>query len=337
MIVLKHKLSIALGILFAIFFLWYALRETNFSDIGAALIQANYWYALPFIIIYILYFIAKAIRWSLLLKPIRRISLQEALPATVIGYMGNLFFPAYLGEFGRAYILSKQLKINYSSVLASIFLERIWDIITLLAFVGIVLVLEEQLPEELTQAGYFISIAAIILITFVVIYTCWTKQLLKLIKPALFFLSINLQNKILIQLEKASSGLQSIKQPKLLFNIALSSILHWGLIGFCLYISLLAFNIQVPFSAAFIVLVLIVAGMTLPNTPGFFGTIQLCFVLGLQPYNVSADIAFAASIFYHLTMYIFTLLIGFYYFHKIGMSLSQIREESVATNKPLDP
>jgi hypothetical protein len=148
----------------------------------------------------------------------------------------------------------------------------------------------------------------------------------------IFFLPANLQDKLIHQLEQAPLGLQSIKQPALLSNIAIFSILHWALIGLCLYISLLAFNIEVPYSAAFIVLVLIVAGMTLPNTPGFFGTIQLCFVLGLKPYDIPADIAFAASIFYHLTMYVFTLLIGFYYFHSIGMSFTQLREEAATSS-----
>lgn len=328
--VLKHKLSVILGILFAVIFLWFALRDTNFSEIGIALTKANYWYVAPFILVYILYFIAKAVRWALLLKPIRKITLPEALPSTVIGYMGNLFFPAYLGEFGRAYILSRQSQIGFSSVLASLFLERIWDFLTLFAFVGIVLMLEKQLPEELKQAGYFISIAVITLIVVMVVYTCWTDKFIKAVRPLLFFLPEKFQEKIIHQLEKAPLGLQSIKQPALLSNVAFFSVLHWGLIGFCLYLSLLAFDIQAPYSAAFIVLVLIVAGMTLPNTPGFFGTIQLCFVLGLKPYDVSADIAFAASIFYHLTMYIFTLIIGFYYFHKVGISFGQLREESAS-------
>ena len=201
------------------------------------------------------------------------------------------------------------------------------------AFVGIVLVLEKQLPEELTHAGYFISLSVIMLITLLVIYTHWTDKVIRVVKLITFFLPDKIQNKIIQQLEKAPLGLQSIKQPSLLSSIAISSILHWGLIGFCLYISLIAFDIQVPYSAAFIVLTLIVAGMTLPNTPGFFGTIQICFVLGLKPYNVPTDIAFAASIFYHLTMYIFTLLIGFYYFHNIGISFRQLQAESIAGDK----
>lgn len=331
-VVLKLKLSLFLGILFAIFFLWFAVRDTNLSDIGVALAKANYWYVLPFIIVFSLYFIVKAVRWALLLKPVCKISIREALPATVIGYSGNLLFPAYLGEFGRAYILSKQKALNYSSVLASIFLERIWDFVTLFAFVGIILIIDAKLPDELTHAGYLISIGVTILILMLGLYTYWTEQFIKIIKSVIFFLPINLQNKIIQQLEKAPLGLQSMKQPALLSRVAIASVLHWGLMGLCLYISLLAFSIEVPYTAAFIVLVLIAAGMTLPSTPGFFGTIQICFVLGLKPYGVSADVAFAASVFFHLTMYIFTLLIGFYYFRNIGMTLNQIREESVATN-----
>ena len=51
----------------------------------------------------------------------------------------------------------------------------------------------------------------------------------------------------------------------------------------CIYFALQAFGIDVPYHAAIIVLVIIVAGLTLPTSPGFVGTIQYCFVLGLGP------------------------------------------------------
>ena len=86
-----------------------------------------------------------------------------------------------------------------------------------------------------------------------------------------------------------------------------------------------ATGVEAPPSAAFVVLAFTIVGMTLPSSPGYLGTIQLCFILALKPYGISHSEAFAASIFFHMTAYVYALLFGLYYLAKSGYSLSQVR------------
>ncbi|MDX1737120.1 MAG: cation transporter, partial [Alphaproteobacteria bacterium] len=48
------------------------------------------------------------------------------------------------------------------------------------------------------------------------------------------------------------------------------------------------------------ILGLIVAGLTLPSSPGFFGTVEYCFVIGLAVVGVEANVAISVAIFYHV-------------------------------------
>ena len=73
--------------------------------------------------------------------------------------------------------------------------------------------------------------------------------------------------------------------------------------GVTIYFSLVAVNITAPFSASLVVLAFIVFAVIIPSTPGFFGTIQLAYMLALKPFGITETDAIAASVFFHIITY----------------------------------
>ena len=69
-----------------------------------------------------------------------RISNRRLFPVVVIGYMANNLLPMRLGEVVRSYYLGEREDISKSSALATIFIERVFDALTLLFFVAVVAV-----------------------------------------------------------------------------------------------------------------------------------------------------------------------------------------------------
>ncbi len=63
----------------------------------------------------------------------------------MVGYMANML-PARAGEFIRAYLLSKKERISFSSSFATIFIERLFDLIVLLLLIVWILLF---MPEAL--------------------------------------------------------------------------------------------------------------------------------------------------------------------------------------------
>jgi uncharacterized protein (TIRG00374 family) len=110
-----------------------------------------------------------------------------------------------------------------------------------------------------------------------------------------------------------------------------TSIAQWIFIAISQYLALIALDIRVPFTASFVILAFTVIGLTLPAGPGFFGTVEYCFVLALAPYGVSSSQAFPAAIFYHLLNYISVTIVGLYFARKVGYSISRIREVTGST------
>jgi len=106
---LKFWINLGLGIAVAAFFLWLFFRSvTDWSSIWNALATANYIYLIPAVVLAMMQFVFRAIRWYYLLHDLKKISFFGLLSPMLIGFMGNCLLPARAGEFIRAYLISEK-------------------------------------------------------------------------------------------------------------------------------------------------------------------------------------------------------------------------------------
>ncbi len=103
-----------------------------------ALASANYLYVIPAVALYLVGVVFRTMRWQALLQHIKHVSNRRLFPVVVIGYMANNLLPMRLGEVVRSYYVGEREGISKSSALATIFIERVFDALTLLLFVAIV-------------------------------------------------------------------------------------------------------------------------------------------------------------------------------------------------------
>jgi hypothetical protein len=64
--------------------------------------------------------------------------------------------------------------------------------------------------------------------------------------------------------------------------------------------------------------------MSLPSGPGYVGSIQLAFTLGLAPFGVAAGPAIAASVFYHVLVCGSLIVAGLIALHRLGGTLRSL-------------
>lgn len=324
----KKRTLIIVGTLISVVFLWLALRGTDFDEIGASLAGAAWWMVVPMLAAYGIYYWIKAVRWRLLLLPIKDSSSRELFRPMMIGFFGNNVLPAHLGEFVRMYLGARQLELRNSEVLATIVLERMFDFLSVVFFLGVVLVLGRDVPPELVTIGYVTAIVGIVFMIVTALYVTWTSRFLAFARSATSFVPTKLRDGALHQLEVGAMGLQAIRRPHLLFGIIATSIAQWGFMGITVYVSLLAVGVDLSVSPAFVVLAATTFGVTLPAAPGFLGTVQAAYVLALAPYGVSTSAAFAASAFFHAPTYLAVTLLGLWYVKGAGVNVSEIQREA---------
>ena len=82
----------------------------------------------------VLTYLIRAWRWGFLLAPLARVPLLRLFSITNVGFAAGLVIPR-AGEVVRPYLVARHHGLKTSAAFASIILERLFDLITVLAAV----------------------------------------------------------------------------------------------------------------------------------------------------------------------------------------------------------
>ena len=143
---MAKKLKSLLVLTVGVGLIYWFVRGIDWATVGIYWKQANLWLLLLGSCLINLTMLARAVRWLTLLRPITRASLKEALAATVIGF-GCIFAVGRAGDVVRPLMLSLREKISPSATIATILIERIYDM-TAVAIMFAVNLLLLELPAS---------------------------------------------------------------------------------------------------------------------------------------------------------------------------------------------
>ena len=321
------KTVIYAGIAFSALFLWLALRDTHWGGIKQAFANASIWPIIPMYICLACFYWLKAVRWRVLLSPSHQVGTRKLVPAMMAGAAGNNLLPAHFGEIVRVYYAGSRLNIPKSTVLATLVLERVLDIIVVLGILSIAFVFG-GFSRALLGAGSLLLVIAVSVSLLCIALTLYNDRAASFVKTRLTFLSVSLRQKIVEQIINVGAGLASLREGRLYFQVLINSLVQWLLMAGCIYCALVALKIDVSPLVAIVILGITVAGLALPTSPGFFGTIEYCFVLGLATVGVDANTAVSAAIFYHVPAWLAVTLGGLLIVHLNHASFRQLKEEA---------
>jgi len=331
----RHLLGFIIGILVSILCLVIALWGIEWDQIWEGFQKANY-FTLPILMVLLFsVFWLKAIRWRLLLQPLRKFQTQEVVPPLMIGFMGNNLLPAHLGELIRIFVLGREFSLPKAAVFSSVVLERIFDTAVILLFLVLSLFLVEELPSWVSTTIFFVSILAGLIILFLAVYLFWTKRLIHATRRVFSFLPERFGRKLTETMEAGVLGLASMQSGGLVFWIVVTSVLQWVLMAGMVYVSLWSFGLHLPLFASVVIIGVSALGVSIPSVPGFFGIIQLSFWVILQGFGVDKGDAFASSIYFHLSNYIPVTLVGLYYLNRRGLQLWQFDKAAAEDEDPM--
>lgn len=319
------KLTTIAGIALGGVLLWLAVKDANFGEISASFRSARAVLALPLLFGAAGFYFLKAARWSDLLSPIARIRPVRLVPSMMAGAAGNNLLPAHAGELVRIYLLGREHRLPKAGLLATLVAERIFDIIGVLLLLSCALVFVEVSADlrPLVLVLLALAIGGSLLILLTVRHPGW---LPKIAAAHAGRLPRFVGEKAGMLAVHITSGFGALREGRLFRRILVNSILQWTLMSVCIYAALRALAIDASYPAAVVVLGFVVAGLTLPTSPGFIGTIQYCFVLGLAPFGVEPARALAASIFYHTLLWVSVTATGLYFMRRYSVTMGEIRE-----------
>lgn len=322
------------GLLISAGLLYWMFRGEDPKEILGLIARADPLLFLAAVFCVTFVFWIRAWRWKAILTPVAPTSFRSRFAATTIGFMGNNLLPARIGEFMRAYAMSRAERVPIVSAFTSLVLERLFDGLFIVSFLFISMGLPGFPGFEVGQGGGITGAArgtgvlvfvAFLLLTAMVL---WPKPAVRAIERVARILPLSFRRPVIDALEAFLTGVGVLRNPVLFGRTLFWTLVLWFVNAAGFWLAFKAFGYHdLSYSAALFFQSVIALAVSVPAAPGFFGTYHTAAVLVLATmwgYDPANTKAFAVG--FHLGGFIPVTLIGLYWARRLGLSLREIEE-----------
>jgi hypothetical protein len=328
---IRRALPAALGIGVSVALLAWALRGVSAEEVLRHIAGARPGPLAAAVIVATLSFPLRLIRWRLLLRDERGepYPLAPLWHAIALGFMANNLLPLRAGELIRSYTAARLAQARFTTVISSVAVERIFDALTVVALLTFAL-LTSELPSSVTVAGTSVtqlaraggvaSMVALLLAVMVVAAPLAAEKLVRRLLP-----SARLADRIVDLIEGVRQGLAVLRSPTRLAGVILWSLVIWLVNALAFYLGFAAFGIPVSYAGALLMQGLLVLGISVPSTPGFFGPFEAVIVAVLALYGVPGSLAFSYALAFHVTTFVPITLLGLWSLTRTPEGFSLLR------------
>ncbi len=331
---MSRTVRIALSVVLSAVFLGFAVRGVDWNEALAALAKAHYAYVLPMFGITLWSLYIRAQRWRVLLRPVGTPAMRTLVAATNIGFMANMVLPLRMGEVIRPVLVSRKENEPLSGILATVVLERIFDMFTILFLFGVSAAAVPVSPE-VRQWGYRLCGLALVVGGGVILVRWQEAFALRVLQLAVRPLPPRLAEPVDHFFRGFVQALEILDSPLTFLQLVGWSLYLWVVIDAIYLLGILAFELPAPLIVGSIAVTAIIAiAVSAPSAPGYIGAFQVGCTLSLAIFGVSKGDAFAYSIVLHVTQFVGVVVAGLYSLTREGMTLRQVEEVSEADGAP---
>lgn len=288
---------------------------------------------LPLLILFVLMYFLRSIRWKIILSPIEEITIIESFNLCMINYFINFLIPVHAGELTKSYLLKEMKRTPISRSLLTVYGDKMMDMMPIFFLLAATPFLEKQINHIIYLLSGILSLLLFFFILFLYAVVKKKTAAEKCLLKAAFFLPERIRLKLKNFMGLFSEGILSVTRGSgRLLEIAgltmLSLVTHCAFMWLFFY----SFSINLPLFTLFVGYLLLNASFILPAPPGFAGTLELSFVFIFSyifGYEINIVSAIAASS--HIFVASLLGLFGFLALTSIGTKLKTVIIEPTKT------
>ncbi len=317
------KQKALISFLITAFLFFFLLKDIDFILFFKYLREGNPALVAVAVSVYLFSFVIRGLRWKLLISHLGSFKTGELAMLTVSGYAVNNIMPVRIGEFARAWVTGKTKNVSRTAVLASIFVERVFDGLTIAAILFIMIFLY-PFPQNIKTLGLMAFAFFLLLFLFIMVGTFSQKpfKILQFIRdkvPASGFM-VDVAEKFL-------KGASSIKSTRIFIAATVLSFGVWA-VELAVYVMITkAFNVDVPAVGYLLMLCAANLGMLAAPTPGGLAVFQAAIVYSLKFFSILYEKRMAVAIVLHMSQIIPVTIIGLLWLWYNQITLSMIERE----------
>jgi uncharacterized protein (TIRG00374 family) len=332
-----------LGAIVSVTFLAVLLIGFDLSGMRSALADANYLYLIPGAGLFLVSLYFRAVRWRYLLKPFADTRANRLYPVVLVGYMTNGLLPMRLGELAQSYYLSTREPVRGPTALATLLIERVFDGIMPLFFLGTAALFLDipGLAEEIGGAASMPLWAVRLAVLFPFIGFLGA-MVLAVTHPQIFLAAASwmirrlperLAGSALELAVRFISGFSGLHHPRRLLILMALSAPIWLAAAGIYFIVALAFDLQDQLGH----IGGLVLASSVPSSKGSVGPFEVAAALALVFVGVSSGSASAYAVIIHATTLLPPVVLGVVYLGVKRVSIGQLTRDMTVGGLPRAP
>jgi uncharacterized protein (TIRG00374 family) len=334
-----QKKHLLIGLIIIALSSYYAFKNVSVEELSSAFASVKYLYLLPAVFFVALTFLFRAMRWRLLVSSVKEVNTAQLISPLMVGFMGNIL-PARAGEFIRAYLLGKRENISFSASFATIFVERLMDMLLfLILLVGVLFFSADifsqgdsgsnhRLMGYMIKFGWISFIGSLGIFTFSLLLQYKNDWAMRIVNFCIKPLPQKWGEKIVGMVHSFTEGLKILKDIRSFLAALLLSLLVWGAMILTYFPINLAFGLEseLPMITSVLVVSLTIGiFISLFPTPGFLGAFQAACVVALhEVFGIQKAIAASYGIIAWLVAMGFIIVAGSIFIVKDNISFSEL-------------
>jgi len=263
-------------------FLFYDLNLSRTAEVAREL---KLIYLIPALACTTIWILLKTLRWVTIVGITRKLIFWPSLYLYSTAQVISVLLPALTGQAGRVLLFSKKGNFSKTYVFSTAILEIVLDgagLISLMLLASTFF----AFPEEYRFVSYIIAGATLLVLI-------------------IFYCSLNFQSKLesighrtlrrkspkvylIIRkfMRSFNEGISALRSTDKIFVMLAYTILSWIMHVGSVYFLFHAFNLDLPASAAMVVIIVNYLALMVPITPGNLGSFQLAVVAALNIFAV---------------------------------------------------
>lgn len=331
---MAKKLKSLIILLIAIGLAYWFARGIDWPMVGRYLRHANWGLLLLGSVLINSTLILRSIRWQWFLKPITRANFWDALAATVMGF-GCIFLVGRAGDLVRPIMLSLRSRIQPSATIATILIERLYDMTAVgLLFAANLLVIE--LPEnnlinihQIRVLGLLMLLGLGLGIALLILLRIKSQVVIDLVGKLLRWLPRKILNFVMGLLAHLADGLSVLLNVQALLTTIIYTAVIWGIITIAYWCVVEGFGIDFSLSQAVFMLGAGLVGSLIPTPGGSAGAFHVAAQKGLMVLGVEQNLAASISIAVHFISFGSPFIWALFYLMRTDLSIKELREMAI--------
>jgi uncharacterized protein (TIRG00374 family) len=320
---MKRYWRIGIGLLISILLLWLATRNINWTEFSQA-VRSITWTSLSIAAIFFLINLAaRAVRWLVILSPLKELPFLTVFAYSEIGYLANILLPLRAGELIRAILLGQKFGISKSAVLATVAVDRLIDILNLLGF-ALLLPLFIEMPALVRRSIWLMGILALIAMVGLWQISQQEHRQERFTSSSSTSFPSALKQRVTSLISNFAKGLATLHSGRQILLIVLCSLTAWTLVFLSVFFILMGFDLNLPWYAALAIIVILNLGIMIPSSPGYIGVAHYLIVIALSIFDLDQTRALSVAFVIHGLSYLTNLILGLAFLWRERIALSYL-------------